>query len=135
MTLLALLREHRGPLAADFRRFYGLSLANIRHEGIPLTEVADLAANVLLYEGAVYRTVNEHWWRTAELDLLREIEHGGRVLAWQQTKDGSKGRNAPERIKLPWDSKPEGGFQGDVMDWDEAAERFGWSEAMSKYFD
>ena len=38
---------------------------------------------------------------------MREVEYGVRVLAWQKTLDGSKGRNVPERLALPWDAKPE----------------------------
>jgi len=47
--------------------------------------------------------MDAHWQRTPEVDLLREVEYGVRVLAWQKTADGSKGRNVPERLALPWD--------------------------------
>lgn len=72
----------------------------------PLRDVAAWAA-YLPPESATARSMDAHWQRTPEVDLLREVEHGVRVLAWQQTKDGSKGRNAPERLALPWDVKPE----------------------------
>lgn len=31
--------------------------------------------------------------------LLSHIEHGIRVLAWQNTKDGEKGRNFPKAVE------------------------------------
>lgn len=34
---------------------------------------------------------------------LRQIEYGIRVLAWQQTEDGHKGRNQPKPVPLPSD--------------------------------
>ena len=113
--------HHPGPLAADFRRFYGLSLAGIRHAGVPLCEVADLAAH-LPHESVVHRTLHEHWYRTTDTDLLRQIELDLRMLAW-------RGKGArPQQIRLPWDAPPEGGFRGDVMDWDNAADALGMPE-------
>lgn len=39
-------------------------------------------------------------WGGAE-NLLWSIEHSLRVIAWQNTKDGSKGRNQPKPVKTP----------------------------------
>jgi len=72
----------------------------------PLRDVAAWAA-YLPPESATARSMDAHWQRTPEVDLLREVEYGVRVLAWQKTADGSKGRNVPERLTLPWDVKPE----------------------------
>ena len=68
----------------------------------PLRDVAAWAA-YLPPESATARSMDAHWQRTPEVDLLREVEYGVRVLAWQKTADGSKGRNVPERLALPWD--------------------------------
>lgn len=38
-----------------------------------------------------------------DTQFLRSIEHGVRVLAWQQTKDGSTGDRAPQPIGLQGD--------------------------------
>lgn len=38
--------------------------------------------------------------------LLHRIEHSARVLAWQRTKDGAKGRNKPKPLPEPGDVVP-----------------------------
>ena len=72
--------------------------------------------------------MDPHWQRTPEVDLLREVEHDLRVLAWQQTEAGSKGRDVPERIPLPWDPAPDDLIQGDVMALDELDAWLGWDK-------
>lgn len=99
-----------------------------------MCEVAAWAAH-LPPDSATARALNPDWQRTIDVDLLRLVEHGIRVLAWQKTKDGSAGRNAPEPIPLPWDPEPEGLIKGDSMDWDEAAAFLGWEDEMSRFFD
>ena len=79
-------------------------------------------------ESATRRALDPHWQRTPEVDLLREVEHDLRILAWQQTQDGSKGRNVPERIPLPWDAPPEGSLRGDRMTLDEIDAWLGWDQ-------
>ena len=69
-------------------------------------------------DSAVWRASNPHWQRTPEIDLLRMVEHGVRVLAWQQTKDAERGRNFPEAIRLPWD-EPARLWTPDVLTFDE----------------
>lgn len=93
----------------------------------PLSDIAAWAAH-LPPESAVRRAADPHWQRTPELDMLREVEHDLRILAWQQSKDGAKGLNSPERIALPWDAPPEGTIQGDRMTLDEAAAWLGWDQ-------
>lgn len=115
--------QHRGPLAADFRRFYGLSLAGIRESGLPLHEVADLAAH-LPDEGAVARA--RHIVPDA-LELARRQEHHLRVLRWQPTKAGHEGRDAPEPLLWPWEERESDAITGDGMTADEAAEWLGWT--------
>lgn len=80
---------------------------------------------------AVYKALTPHWQRTPELQLLQSVELSLRVLAWQQTADGQKGRNAPEPAWLPWDEKPEDdAIRGDAMTVDEALDWLGWSREM-----
>ncbi len=91
-----LLGKHRGPLASDFRRYYSLSLAGIRATGIPLHEVADLAAN-LPPGSAVARATNPEWWYTPEVSLLHSIEYHLRVGLWRQTPDANAGSTSRSR--------------------------------------
>jgi len=42
----------------------------------------------------------DDWW-TAERDLLASVVDALNVLAWQKTKDGSKGNNPPKPIRRP----------------------------------
>jgi hypothetical protein len=39
-----------------------------------------------------------------DTQFLRSMEYWIRILAWQQTKDGSKGQSMPERVSLPGDT-------------------------------
>lgn len=114
------------------RRFYGMGLDEARHR-VTLTELADMVL-YLPREGALGRSMDEHWRRSPEVDLLREIEHNVRLHMWMGSRDGEKGRNIPEPIRLPWDPKPEGGHVGDRMDWDEAADWLGWHDEMRRWF-
>ena len=50
---------------------------------------------------ALQRALNPDAWITPEIDLLRAIEHDLRILAWQQTKDGSSARPANYPKPLP----------------------------------
>ena len=117
--------EHRGPLAADFRRYYGLSLAGLRDSGIPLHEAADLAAHLpdeSQTAKAMHRTSNE-------VELLRSVEHSLRVLRWQPTRDGHDGKNVPEPWLWPWETRPAAGgvIVGEGMTADEIDDWLGWT--------
>lgn len=118
--------DTRPALVADFHRFYGLSLSDMREWGIPLSEVADMAMHLPPRESAVGRVLDPNWQRTNETDLLREIEHGIRALLWQNS--GRPNSPRPERIPLPWDAKPDGTIEGDRMTLDEADEFLGWAD-------
>ncbi len=125
---MGLIAEHRGPLSADFRRFYDCTLTDALagREG-PLSDVAAWAAH-LPPDSATRRSIDPHWQRTALIDLMREAEFDLRILAWQQTEDGSKGRNVPERIPLPWDEAPEQLYLSDRMTLDEIDAWLGWDQ-------
>lgn len=45
---------------------------------------------------------DEYQWGATELPLLHSMEHTLRILAWQKTEDGSKGRKPPKPIPAPW---------------------------------
>lgn len=117
-------REHRERLRADFRRFYGKPLSAPRAEGWPLQEFADCVAH-LPPESATARHGAEHGLTLADQVLLR-VEHGVRVLAWQQSKDGSKGANYPEPL-LGAEPKETVGPKPDRMSADEMKQRLGWT--------
>jgi hypothetical protein len=95
--------------------------------GIPLREVADMAT-FLPVESATRRSLDPHWQRTPEVDLLRDVEYGLRILAWQQTEKGAKGVGYPEPMRLPWDPTPEGTISGDTMTMDEADRWLGFDK-------
>lgn len=68
------MREYREPLMADFRRYYGLSIAECRAQGIPLREVAAMAA-YLPPESATARAVNPPTgWGIAEYLLAAAVD-------------------------------------------------------------
>jgi hypothetical protein len=101
MRLAMLLRRHRGPLTADFRRFYGLRIEDVRARRVPgsLEEFADLACN-LPPESATARALDPDWHVTPELGFLRDMAFLLDVLQWRQTKDASRGDNRPEWMPL-----------------------------------
>lgn len=125
------MRLHRSALVADFHRFYGLSLSQIKEWGIPLPEIGDMASNLPL-DSATRRALDPHWRRTPELDMLREIEYGIRVLGWQRTRLAQRGMNYPERMRLPWDPEPEGTIKGDRMSTEDWDKELGWDKLKAE---
>lgn len=68
--------------------------------GLTLMELADLAAN--LPPGcALWRATGGDIAWSIEAHLLARLEYDLRILAWQNTEDGSKGRNRPEPNQAP----------------------------------
>lgn len=97
LPTLASMLEFEGPLRASLRSEYGVDL---RDPGMPLLDLADLAAN--LPPGcALYRATGGDMAWSAETHMLAAVEFRLRVLAWQKTEDGKHGRNKPEPIKAP----------------------------------
>lgn len=88
----------------------------------------------------VQKVADPDSWVTADVQLLREIEHGVRVLAWMQTDDGHKRpelqRNYPERIPLTEAERAEydekHGPEYDAMTLTEAADFLGWKRPKQK---
>lgn len=122
------LRDHRGPLSADLRRYYHCNLTDVlAGEVAPLEDVAAWVAN-LPVESALLRAMEGgRVAHTHDLELLRAAEHSLRLLVWAKTKDAEKGRNYPEPYLFPWEDDPRPGFRGDAMTTDEAAEFLGWT--------
>lgn len=95
--LVVALADHRGPLRASLRATYGIDL---RAPDMWWCDLADLVVN--LPPGCPFwRAFGGDLAWSDEVHALMAIEHGVRVLAWQQTKDGREGRNQPDRIDPP----------------------------------
>lgn len=73
---------------------------DLRHPDMALMDLADLTAN--LPPGcALWRATGGDIAWSVEVHMLAQVEFRLRVLAWQKTDDGTKGRNKPEPIKAP----------------------------------
>lgn len=89
--------EFEGPLRASLRAEYGVDL---RDPGMSLLDLADLAAN--LPPGcALYRATGGAIAWSDEIHMLAAVEFRLRVLAWQKTEDGKRGRNQPKPLEPP----------------------------------
>lgn len=126
-----LLREHRGPLSADFRRYYGCNLADVLAGDVaPLSDVAAWAAN-LPPDSACARAMDP--WdgqRTNEVELLRLIEFTLRVVNHNVRKD--RFAQPPEPIPLPWDPKPDAVWVGVEIRWEDAPAALGGDERLAR---
>lgn len=88
-------------MVADFRRYYGIDLPIEDGGDIPdMARMAMLWASLPDGSRCVRRIVPASRWGDAEY-LLRNIEYWEHVRAWQATKDGAKGRNAPAPVQSP----------------------------------
>lgn len=132
MTLLGLLQEHRGQLAADFPRFYGIPISRIREE-VTLWEFAAMAVN-LPRESATWRAINGadvfEWDLSAQ--LLAEIANAVKWLQWSKTEDAEKRRlgTRPDLILPPWVQDPTKEvtvFGSDPVPLDELDDFLGWN--------
>lgn len=101
-SLLGVLRDHGEAVEYDLLRC-GLRLDWL---GTPRLSWHDLSVLVRHAQRgtAIYAALTgAESLRTPELELLRSLEHTARVLVWQQTRDGERGRNFPKPAGLPWD--------------------------------
>ena len=98
LSLAYILREYRGALRSDFRRYYGLDLRAALRGNI--FDAADLTVNIPP-GAAIWR---EHGgplaWSQAEHFAALQL-HAANVANWQRTKDGQKGSNPPKPIEPP----------------------------------
>lgn len=93
--------DHRAQVVADFRQFYGMSLPVGADDDPPDPEMYSVLWTELPPESrCARREVPDLAWGDAEY-LLRSIDYSLRVIAWQRTKDGARGRNAPSPCPTP----------------------------------
>ncbi len=97
MLLAEGLVHHEGPLLASMLAEYRI---NLRNHSMSLRDLSDLVA-ALPPGCAFWRSFGGPMsWTTAD-HVLHELDFDLRVLAWQQTEDGRKNRNRPERVEQP----------------------------------
>lgn len=97
LRFLVAAMEFEGPLRASLRAEYGVDL---RDPGMTLLDLADLAAS--LPPGcALFRATGGDMAWTTEMHMLARLDYDLRILAWQKTEDGKKGRNQPKPIDPP----------------------------------
>lgn len=99
--LASLLGSYPDELRADFQRFYGLDLSGMGAD-YSVAHAAALATH-LPREAATVRAVAPEASWSDEAYLLSAIEYDLRILVWQNSKDGQKGRNKPQRPQTPAD--------------------------------
>lgn len=95
--------DARAELVADFMQYYGVALP-LDDEG--MDAIADGTMYGILWEQlpkesrTARRDCPDLIWGDAER-LLWSIEYSLRILTWQKSKDGSKGRNRPRPLQTP----------------------------------
>lgn len=101
LSLVAHLRAHPDELEADFQQYYGLDLGGLYTGALNPWRAARLA-NLLPPDSRSRRAgnVNDVWMTRTE-QLLTVLANATQILVWHQTKDGQKGTNPPEMMKLP----------------------------------
>lgn len=99
--LASLVGGHSDELRADFQRYYGLDLDGMGSD-YSVAHAAALASNLPRESATVRAVVPEAAW-SDETYLLSAIEYDLRVLIWQNSKDGAKNRNRPQRPQTPAD--------------------------------
>lgn len=100
MGLAAALESNLPATVADFRQFYGIDLP-IDGGDVPDFERMGLLWEELPAESRSARAMESDLLWSNETWLLWHIEHTARVLAWQRTKDGSRGVNEPRPLPTP----------------------------------
>lgn len=91
--------NHPGELRADFQRFYGLNLDGMGCE-YSVSHAACLACHLPSDSATLQAVYPQNGWTQTEY-LLHAIEYDLRVLIWQNSKDGTKGKNKPKPLQTP----------------------------------
>lgn len=91
--------KRKTELRADFQRVYGLNIDDMG-EGYSVKHAADLAA-MLPKDSLVFKAENPAFEWSETQYMLRSIEFSLRILIWQNSKDGQKGKNKPKPIDTP----------------------------------
>lgn len=97
MLLARLMREKPCELRADLQQTYGLNLDGMGRDysyAHAACCAAQLPAGARVWRGTAAE------WGVPEY-MMVAMEHMLRVLAWQNTEDGAKGRNYPEPLNTP----------------------------------
>lgn len=100
MALVGAWHDHPDELNADLRQYYGLSLVDVREQRVDVAEAASLLAQMPT-DCRTFRAVNPDAAMTRADVMALVMEYELRVLIWQRTKDGAKGRNKPKMLPLP----------------------------------
>ena len=130
-----LLREHRGALSADLRRYYGCNLVDVLAGRVAtLREVADWVAH-LPPEAATFRDARPDWQHDHSLEILRRVLLSVERAAVFTGKTAGFKIDEPTLYRFPWEADPDEGIRGDSMDVDEAADWLGWTDEMIQYLD
>jgi hypothetical protein len=95
-----LLEEHPEELEADFQRVYQVDLLDLFRGEITPRKAAALAANLPPGSAVWVAMGGERAW-SPDQHLLALVEHNTRIAWWAKTKDGSKGRRPPQRLRPP----------------------------------
>lgn len=97
--LAAALERHPDEVRADLQQYYGLDL-----DGMGRDYTHEHAACLVSQLPRESRTARAEQpaceWGPSER-LLALIEYGVRVLAWQNSRDGEKGRRRPKPLEAP----------------------------------
>ena len=99
MALAWLIGNHPGELRADFQRYYQLNLDGVG-EQYTFAHAACLACNLPSDSATLKAMYPRNGWTQTEY-LLHAIEYDLRVLIWQNSKDGAKGKNKPKPLSTP----------------------------------
>lgn len=129
-----LLREHRGAVSADLRRFYGCNLSDVLAGRVaPLRDVVEWVAH-LPPESAVHRAQCEdgEWRHTHALELQRAALFALERVAMFTGKTAGFKLEEPDLYLFPWEEE-EGVIKGDSMDVDEADDWLGWTAEMKAH--
>lgn len=118
MALATVEIKYPDELRADMQQTYGLNLDGMGVD-YSFSHAACLVSQ-LPSSSRISRTIYpENDW-SDETHFLAAIEYDLRVLIWQNTKDGQKGRNKPKPNKTPSDLEKEqqrkNGFDKKLVD-------------------
>jgi hypothetical protein len=101
MLLASRLGAHPDELRADFQRYYNLNIDGMGCD-YSVAHAVSLCAALPRDSSTVRAEHPEAAW-SDETYLLSAIEYDLRILIWQRTKDGQKGRNQPKPMQTPAD--------------------------------
>ena len=99
--LASRLGSHPDEMRADFQRYYGLNLDGMGCDYSVAHAVSLCIA--LPRDSATVRAESPEAAWSDETYLLSAIEYDLRILIWQSTRDGQKGRNRPKPMQTPAD--------------------------------